>query len=127
MCVCNSMSYRCVFHARMVNEWELQNINALQHRVSGKYYSKVAVVVGIRQSQPPTGSTWAHAKTEEETTDATAISLGYATPEAVQFALPCQPTPNLHLLFASSPLHHFGLIELRIAWRSVIWGGSQPR
>lgn len=40
------------------------------------------------------GPTRAHARTEGETTDAIAISLGYATPEAVQFALPCQSRPT---------------------------------
>lgn len=58
------------------------------------------------------GPTWAHARTEGETTDAIAISLGYATPEAVQFALPCQSHPTsisylLPLLFTISVLSCF--------------------
>lgn len=98
--------------------------NAPQHCVS-----RLSEWGLVGQLQPTLrGPSLAHARTEGETSDAIAISLGYATPEAVQFALPCQSHPTSISYLLPLLFHHLGVIVLRIAWRLVIWvGGSRIR
>lgn len=102
----NEMSANSYLEYRNCTDvWIDIHVMAIQHRVSRLSGVEpgwaVAAHLAAAVGRAHQGE---RARTEGETTDAMSISLGYATPEAVQFALPCQSHPTYHLLFASSPL-----------------------